>query len=361
MPPIRYPYRYMNPKTAAQRRVNRNYKRKKFRYVKGNKRGGNKQYKSRMNVTRLTTLSRKEENVSISFREQLDFSNMGGEAGSCPCVIRADCMNATVGGPSASGNDVIVSNVVNLKANSTNPVLTRQSYNDKRNLSDRLEDYFTEYRKAVVTSSEITFNVRPKLNQVSADANADTVSIVPYPVDQPTGLSSTDNTYRGAPVQTRMVASNATGDLYVFCILQQAQQQLYNQTDGVLPLATLKQGIPGMRCQKLNITPNSVRGCTFKVKYNPNKAFGIKDWRDNKELLSFANSDTQPSSLKKCFAYLMIGGSNNGVDLGSPAITSGAKYAANCVVEVSVKYNINFSERINVDGNNEPIPHYAEL
>ena len=59
--------------------------------------------------------------------------------------------------------DVIVSNVVNLKANSTNPVLTRQSYNNKRNLSDRLEDYFDEYRKAVVTSSEVTYiKQRPK-------------------------------------------------------------------------------------------------------------------------------------------------------------------------------------------------------
>lgn len=361
MPPIRYPFRYKNPKTAAHRRVNRNYKRKKFRYVKGNKRAGTYGYKSRMNITKLTTLSRKEENVSISFREQLDFSNMGGEAGSCPTVIRCNLNNPVVGGSTASGNDVIVSNVINLKTNSTNPVLTRQSYNDKRNLSDRLEDYFDEYRKAVITSSEVCFNIRPKLNQVSADANADTVSLVPYPVDQPTGRSSTDPNYRGAPIESRWVAANATGDLYAFCILQQSQQQLYNQTDGVLPLATLKQGIPGMRAQKLNITPNSTRGCTFKMKYSPNKVFGLKDWRDNKELLSVLNSPTQSTSLKSAYAYLLIGGSNNGVDLGAPGITQGAKYAANCVVEVSVKYNINFSERINVDGNNEPIPHYSEL
>ena len=26
-------------------------------------------------------------------------------------------------------------------------------------------------------------------------------------------------------------------------------------------------------------------------------------------------------------------------------------------VEVKIKYNINFSERYNIDGNNEPVPH----
>jgi len=333
-----------------------------FHYVKGSSRNAAGGRKGNMNVTQLSTLSRKEENVSISFREQLDFSNMGGEAGSSPCVIRADLMNPVVGGIGSSGNDVIVSNVVNLKANSTNPVLTRESYNDKRNLSDRLAEYFDEYRKCIVTSSEVTFNVRPKLNQVSADANADTVSIVPYPIDQTTGLDPTGAAgLRGPQTVTRWTAANATGDLYVWCILQQSQQQLYNQTTGVAPLATLKQGIPGMRMQKLNVTPNSTKGCVFKMKYNPKKVFGLKDWRDNKELLSVLNSATQPGTLKTAYAYLGIGSSINGVDPGAPGITQGAKYLANCKVEVSVKYNLNFSERINKDGNNNPIPHAGEL
>lgn len=363
MPPIRYSFRYRNPRTPAHFAHNRRYKKNtKFRYVKGSNRAPARSKRSTQNVTRLTTLSRKEENVSISFREELDFSNMGGEAGSSPCVIRADLMNPTVGGTGATGNDVCVAVVHNLKANSTNPVFVRESYNDKRNLSDRLEEYFDEYRKAVVTSSEVTFNVRPKLNQVSADANSDTVSIVPYPIDQNTGLDPTGASgLRGAQTVSRWTAANATGDLYVWCILQQAQQQLYNNTDGVAPISTLKQGIPGMRMMKLNVTPNSTKGCVFKLKYNPMKAFGLKDWRDNKELLAFANSGTQPTTLKDCYAYLGVAGKHNGVDPGAPGITQGARYLANCIISVNIKYNINFSERKNIDGNNEPIPHRGEL
>lgn len=365
MPPVRrYPFRFRNPRNAAQMETNRRYRNKKrrFRYKRGNKRTYFSVGRSNQNITKLTTLSRKEENVSISFRETLDFSNMGGEAGSSPCVLRADLMNPTIGGPGATGNDVVVSNVVNLKANSTNPVLTRSSYNDKRNLSERLEEYFDEYRKAVVTSSEVIFNVRPKLNQVSADANVDTVSIVPYPIDQSTGLDPAGAAgLRGPLTNTRWTSANATGDLYVWAVLQQSQQQLYNQTDGVAPLSTLKMGIPGMKMIKLNVTPNSTKGCVFKLKYNPRKVFSLKDWKDNKELLAFANSATQPTTLKTAYAYLGVGSSINGIDPGSPGTTSGAKYLANCIIECSVKYNINFSERKNIDGNNDPIPHYAEL
>ena len=319
MPPIRrYPFRYARPRNTRQMEHNRLYRNKKrrFRYKRGNKRTYFSVGRGTQNVTKLTTLSRKEENVSISFREQLDFSNMGGEAGSSPCIIRADLMNPTVGGAGATGNDVVVSNVINLKANSTNPVLTRSSYNNKRNLSERLEEYFDEYRKAIVTSSEVTFNVRPKLNQVSADANVDTVSIVPYPIDQTTGLDPAAAAgLRGPLVNSRWTAANATGDLYVWCVLQQAQQQLYNQTDGVAPLSTLKQGIPGVRMTKLNVTPNSTKGCVFKLKYTPKKVFSLKDWKDNKELLAFANSATQPTTLKSAYAYLGIGSSINGIDL----------------------------------------------
>lgn len=357
MPPIR-----TRGIRSAMKKARKKKPQNKFRYVKGTNRFARRGVKGNMNVTRLTTLSRKEENVSISFREQLDFSNMGGEAGSSPCVIRANLMNPTVGGQGATGNDVIVSSIANLKTGSTNPTFTRSSYNDKRNLSDRLESYFDEYRKAVVTSAEVTFNVRPKLNQVTAEANADSVSIVPYPVDISTGLDPAGTSgLRGPQTATRWVAANATGDLYVWCILQQSQQQLYNNTDGVLPLSTLKQGVPGMRMVKLNVTPNSTKGVVFKMRYNPQKAFGLSDWRDNKELLAFANSDTQPTTLKTLYAYLGIGSKINGVDPGDPAITTGAKLLANCIVEVNVKYNINFSERKNIDGNNEPVPHFSEL
>lgn len=365
MPPIRrYPFRYSKPRNVAQMEHNRRYRNKKrrFRYKRGNKRTYFSVGRSNQNVTKLTTLSRKEENVSISFREQLDFSNMGGQAGQTPCLIRGNLNCPTIGGSGASGNDVCVSVVNNLKTGSSDPVFTRQSYNEKRNLSERLEEYFDEYRKAVVTSSEIILNVRPKLNQVTNEANADTVSIVPYPTDVSTGLDPAGAAgLRGAQTATRWVAANATGDLYVWCVLQQSQGQLYNSTDGTAKLSTLKQGIPGVKMVKLNVTPNSTKGCVFKLKYTPKKVFQLKDWKDNKELLAFANSATQSSTFKTAYAYLGIGSSINGIDPGDPAVTNGAKYLANCIVEVTIKYNINFSERKNIDGNNEPVPHFSEL
>ena len=113
-----------------------------------------------------------------------------------------------------------------------------------------------------------------------------------------------------------------------------------------------------MRMSKLNITPNSTKGVVFKMKYTPRSQFQIKDWKDNRELFEMVLNDAQSSEFKHAYAYLGIGASINGQD---PSGTATGKYMANCIVEVNVKYNINFSERKNIEGNNEPVPHFSEL
>ena len=342
---------------SARRRVSfgRRPKTQTFRFKKGTKIGARRRAtRGNQNVTRLTTLSRKSENVSISYREELDFSQMGYDAGSSPCLIRAN-LNQCVG----LDSDRAVTVVGSIKTGSTDPTFTRSSYNQKANLRDRLSDYFDEYRSAIVTSAEVTFNVRPKLNQVSPTSDVATVSIVPYFTNDATGLDPAGNAgLRGATQQTRWIGANATGDLYVWCIRQSAQQQLYDSTNGVASLADLKQGIPGMRMSKLNITPNSTKGVVFKMKYTPRSQFQIKDWRDNRELFEMTLNDVQSDSFKHAYAYLGIGARINGQDASGSA---NGKYLANCIVEVTIKYNINFSERKNVMGNNEPNPHYSEL
>ena len=330
-------------------------KSKTFRYKRGNRIGANRRAtRGTMNTIKLTTLSKKQENVSISYREELDFTQMGYDAGSCPTLIRAHLSNCV-----GLDSDRVCTVVGSIKNGSTDPTFTRRSYNQKANLRDRLSEYFDEYRSAVVTSAEVVFNVRPKLNQVSPTSDVGTVSIVPYFTNDATGLDPAGNAgLRGPTQQTRWIGANATGDLYVFCIRQSAQQQLYDNTNGVASLADLKQGIPGMRMSKLNITPNSVKGVQFKMKYTPKSQFQIKDWKDNRQLFEMTLNDVQSSEFKHAYAYLGIGASINGQD---PSGQATGKYLANCIVEVNVKYNINFSERKNVMGNNEPVPHQGEL
>lgn len=340
----------------------------RIRFRKGTAISSMRRGKSRnQNVIKLSTLSRKTENLSISFREQFDFQNMGYDAGSSPCLIRANLNNPVAGGPvppPQEHNNIVVGN---LKTGSTDPIFQRSSYNDKLNLSDRLSEYFEEYRTCVVTSSEVTFNVRPKLNQVSGIGfinNA--VSIVPYQSLVTTGQHPDGNDGKpiGPSEVLKVTAPTATGELYVWCVRQQGLGQLYDSTDGVVPLSTLKQGIPGVRMSKLNITPNSTKGVTFKIKYTPKTQYEIKDWKDKKEALQVLNAVSGAPD-KKAYAYLGIGARINGKDPSPPGATpTSSAYMANCVVEINTKYNLNFSERKNVDGNNEPVPvsvHRSDL
>jgi hypothetical protein len=203
------------------------------------------------------------------------------------------------------------------------------------------------YRTAIVTSSEVTFNVRPKINQVGqAEDGLPPLSIVPYFTNQ-AGTGDNDPHLAINP-------PNLDGNLNIWCIRQSGEAQLYDSsTVGTYPLSTLKQSVPGMRMSKLSVTPNSTKGLTYKLVYTPKSQFGIGQVNDNKEILKFTNriatgAGGQPSPTKKAFAYLGIAGSKPASQNYKPC---------NCVVEVSVKYTINFSERINEVGNNEPVPH----
>ena len=55
-------------------------------------------WRSSQNVTKLMTLSRKQENLSIQFREEFDFQNMGYDAGSSPMLLRINLNDPVNGG-----------------------------------------------------------------------------------------------------------------------------------------------------------------------------------------------------------------------------------------------------------------------
>jgi hypothetical protein len=327
-------------------------KRGGFKYKTGSKSAGSAR-KGNQNIIMLKTLSNKSENLSISFRETFDFTNMGGRAGSTPMLLRVSMNNPFRGGvnPAPGSGNGIASVIGSLKGGSIDPEFTRHSYENKLNLEERLNDYAFQYRSCVVTASEVIFNVRPKLNQTWS--NSGNKSLIPY------FLNKDDATH--GPYLETSVKANASGDLYVWSVRQQNQNQLHDSTNGTPPLETLKQGIPGVRMSKLNVTPVSTKGVRMKLKYTPRSQFDIKDWRDNKQLLKCLNgTKANPvivnPDLKDSFAYLGIAGRINGQD-PDPDVSGLGIGLANCIVEVAVRYNLHFSERYNIDGNNEPVPH----
>jgi len=326
-------------------------------YRKGTKIGARKRaVRGQGNVIKLTTLSKKQEMVSIEYRETFDMQSMGYGAASAtqplqtPFLLRTNLNNPVIGGLTGTTRNIntVVSKLQQSPpgtAISTDPIFTRESYQDDPNLAGRLSEYFDEYRSCVVVSSEVTYSVRPKLNQVGrlGFAGAE-LSLIPW-------MTNATDTQGDTRLQTN--EANVSGQLVVWNVRQGQQSQLYDNT-GVFKNSDLKLSVPGMRFTSLNVTPNSARGCVYKMKYSPSTQFQIKDWRDNKEELEIKNVPLQAPGVKQAYSYLGIGIEG----------ASGTRFAwqpTPCIVEVSIKYNLAFSERRNVRGNNEPIPHASEL
>lgn len=349
--------------TAAQRarllrqgkvRVSKRKGRTQFRYRKGNNRfPQNRGVRGSGNTIALSTLSKKQENLSISYRELLEFNDMGGDNGSTPVLIRCNLNNPVDGGDLPATSSRLVTVLSNTKPGSTDPTFIRHAYDDKYNLAPRLAEYFTIYRTCIVTSSEVTVSVTPKLGQANGMTDGYR-SVVPY-------ISNRDVVAPIAGTPTTYLYSqnlNACPQVEVWGVRQQSQAQLTDALNGTPSLETLKQGIPGMRMTRLNITPSSSKGVVYKMRYTPKSAFQIKDIMDNKDLLKvFKNAVGNPDQ-KLNYFYVGIAGRWKGND---PAASGSEVGLPHFNVEVKIKYNLNFSERFNVDGNNEPTPHSDEL
>lgn len=348
MPPIR---KFSGPRRKGEHSA-KVTRQKTFRYKRGTSRGATSGKKANSNNISLTTLSKKQENLSISYREMVDFLDMGGDNGSSPAVIRVNLNNPVSGGDSPAVGSRLVEVVSGTKPGYTAPTALHHSYNDKRNLASRLQEYFSIYRSAIVTSAECTVVVTPKVNQTTGlDGGR---SVVTYLSNR----TSEDASVAGQDTYLYAMQPNAMSQVVVWAVRQQNTAQLLDGTNGSPAIETLKQGIPGMKMQTLNITPNSKKGVTYKMKYTPKSQYGFSDWKDNKELLQVFKNSTGNPSQKEAYMYVGIGGRHRGAD----PVASGTGYGLpHFTVEVKVKYNINFSERLNLDGNNEPTPHADEL
>lgn len=334
--------------------VRRRPYRSAFRYRKGNNRfPQSRGRRGAGNTIALTTLSRKQENLSISYRELVEFNDMGGDNGSTPALLRINLNNPVSGGDNPATNQRLVTVLANQKPGSTDPTAFHHAYNDQYNLASRLSEYFTLYRTCIVTSSEVTVSVTPKLGQ--ANGMTDTYrSVVPYTTNR-----EIQNPVAGGPTHFLYQQQlNACPQVEVWGVRQQSQAQLTDSVNGTPPLETLKQGIPGMRMTRLNITPTSSKGVVYKMRYTPKSAFQIKDIMDNKKILQVFKSAVGNPDLKENYFYVGIAGRWKGQD---PKASGSEVGLPHFNVEVKIKYNLNFSERFNVDGNNEPTPHQDEL
>jgi hypothetical protein len=90
------------------------------------------------------------------------------------------------------------------------------------------------------------------------------------------------------------------------------------------------------------------------MKYTPKSQYAISDWKDNKKLFSVFNNAVKNPDQKEAYMYVGIAGRFQGNDPVASLANMGLPHFN---VEVKIKYNINFSERYNIDGNNEPVAH----
>lgn len=328
--------------------------RSNFRYRKGNNRlPQGRGVRSAGNTIALSTLSKKSENLSISYRELVEFTDMGGDNGSTPAIVRINLNNPVIGGSTPAPSDRIVTVLHNTKPGATDPTAFHHAYDGEFNLANRLSEYFTQYRTAIVTSSEVTVVVTPKLNQMNGMTDGYR-SVIPYLSNR----ASEDPAVAGQNTYLFQQQPNAMPQVEVWGVRQSSQSQLTDAVNGTPSLETLKQGIPGMRMTRCNVTPHSSKGVTYKMKYTPRAQFQIKDIMDNKKILSVFKAAIQNPDQKEAFFYVGLAGRFHGQDPKASGSQIGLPHFN---IEVKVRYNINFSERFNIDGNNEPTPHSDEL
>lgn len=312
------------------------------------------------------TYSNKEETIDIEYRCLMDFSHQGGDNGPTPTLIRINMNNPLIGGPNAAaGNDNIVTCVLNTGSSGdlTQPKFNMFSLDNKKNLADRLKEYTDIYRDVVVLKSEAQVRVIPKLNPINPTNGVNGRSVVNYWTNVNATGDLAGNTL------PRIVLANALSEVDVWTIRQQEQGKLTNNTLGSPLLEELKADYPNLRMKRLNVTPNNKKGVTFKQKYTPKSQFGFQSWKDNRQQVACFNNAVKNPNQKDSYMYVGLAGRYTSWD-DDPLSDPEVHYPYSSVtkvglplhkVEISVKYRINFSQRLNIEGANEPTPHAGDL
>ncbi|AXH77761.1 MAG: putative capsid protein [Cressdnaviricota sp.] len=311
-----------------------------------NKQSSNYQRKA-LNMLQIKTLVPKELTVGIQYKTTITINTMGfGPAlnTSGTATILRIALNAPTKGVNGSIVDLL-----SLGGGFTAPVFTRS--NPDLTLAPKLNNFFEQYGKGIVTSSNAKVRVVPRPNQklgqsfVNAPAAGSTGENYPYAANHMPYLS--------------VVESEIDGQSYVWSLKTKQTGLLQDGVSGPTPsYHEMQNDIPGMKMSQLKSYANGTSSAPVMSTggFTP-KFFGIKDWRDNLSKLKFAKSGTtDPAEILRSYFYV-------GVCNRHPAFQTSKPQ--NVDFEVTVNYNCRFLQRKgDVQGGDDPIPepvHSAEL
>ena len=346
MPPVKRRYKLKPGSGRKPRRIVAKRKPKNY-----NKRLNNFQRGSR-NMLQIRTLIPKEIVVDIQYRTQLIFDTMGYSSatghGATGTIIRINLNNPTQGTGFSSGVNNLV-DVVSLGGTFVDPVFTRTN-GSQLNLSSELDEYFSQYRKAVVvaSNSKVRIAAIPNQKEVSqfftnVDAQGTQGDAYPYNTNHMPYLSVSDPT--------------ADGDMYVWSV---KQKTINNLTTGTLPdFHKLRTAVPGMKMKNLraykdgHVSP----GVLSSVGHTPRKTWAIKDWRDNLNECGFnVSTGTRSNEQKSAYHYVGICNTHTPLIGDKPARVK---------ADIVINYKCRFVDRNNdPEGGDDPLPqpvHQADL
>lgn len=346
MPPVR---RTTQKKSSSKSRRTSN--RKKGKAVKNyNSQLRNKQYKT-SNMLKIRTLIPKEIRIGIQYKTTIVFSQMGyGGNGDVATMLRISLNNPTMGNAAAnSGVAGKIVDVVSLGGNYTDPVFSRTNQTQD-NLITELEDYFKQYGKAIVTSSNSKVRIvgRPnqfKLGQTFYNGSA-------------AGAHGTDYPYASNhPPFLAVKGPELDGEVYVSSVKQRRTGLLHPQGGDSLKFHDIQTKLPGVKMRRLTCYPDKVtKGIMNVATYTPRSTVGIRDWRDNLGDLQFSSGDGVNAQQKPAYHYVMVHNRQPATATFKPP---------NVVAEIVVNYNLRFLDRLNnFEGGDDPLPenpHQGDL
>lgn len=348
MPPIRR--RTTQKKSSSKSRRTSNKKLGKRPVRNYNRQLKNRQYKT-SNMLRIRTLIPKEIRVGIQYKTTLVFSNMGyGGNGAVATLIKISLNNPTMGNatPSSNTSGNIV-DVVSLGGNYTDPVFTRTNAS-QMTLQAELADYFDQYGKAVVTSSNSKVRIvgRPnqfKLGQTFYNGSAAGAHGDSYPYAQ------------NHPPFLAVKGPELDGEMYVTSVKQRQTGLLHPQQGDTLSFHDIQTKLPGAKMRRLTCYPDKVsKGIMSVASYTPRNTMNIKDWADNIGDLQCSSGVGINQQQKPAYHYVAVHNRQPATATLKPA---------NVVAEIVVNYNIRFLDRKNnFEGGDDPIPqpiHQEEL
>lgn len=320
MPPIRR--KYAGPRRPGERSAKVTKRTKRFTK---NKRA-NKANRGGQDVLMLKSLLPNSQKVTITYRDSINFTNMGSDQGggaTTPTLMRfiLNDPNFKTGAPADRIGSVMIQN------NTNTPVFVHE--NPSINLETHLLDLYSEYFNAVVTKSNIVVNLRFKPNQKGVG-------------------QSLHNGGAGSefdPLRLEVLEPDKVGDGLFWAVSQKNSGTINGQNPS---LYQLKREIPGVTMKRMTLSRNGVasKGICFKANYTPARSAGVKDWKDNLDKFSF-NDSTRVAAPR----YLYVGCTSQ----QQPLLT--AFNLADVYVDYQVTYDIEFLNRKNVYGANNPVGH----